>query len=233
MKTDDLISFILEESQHHMINDKCTKSAKSTLAACMKKTSKSKGKKKDRNQSKSDVTCENCDRPGHSITDCYSKGGGKEVQGRWRKNKAKGKQSKTVVVIADDDQKDDLFAFTCTSDYVAVVKMLDVPRSKLGTCMDSGALNHYCPDQSKFMDYKSIECEITTANGRTLKTAGMGNLHIELPNGSGKTKTILKNVIYAPKMAFTLISISRLDKAGFSITFNKGLCSIKDPNNQT
>ena len=138
-----------------------------------------------------------------------------------------------MVVVADDNQRDDLFAFTCMSNYVAVAKMLNVPRSKLGTCMDSGALKHYCPDWSKFMDYKSIECEITTANGGTLKTAGMGNLHIELPNGSGKMKTILKNAIHTPEMAFTLISISRLDKASFSVTFNKGLCSIKDPNNQT
>ena len=29
-------------------------------------------------------------------------------------------------------------------------------------------------------------------------------------------------------MAFTLISISRLDKAGYSITFNKGICTIKN-----
>ena len=218
MKADDLISFIFEEAQHRVINDECTKSAESTLAAHMKKTSKSKGKKKDKNQSKLDVTCENCNRLGHSITDCYSKEGGKEGQGRWGKNKTKGKQSETMAVIADDDQKDDLFAFTCMSDYLAVAKMLNVPRSKLGTCIDSGASRHYCPDQSKFMDYKSIECKITTANGRTLKTAGMGNLHIELPNGSGKTKTILKNAIHTPEMVFTLISISRLDRVGVRVT---------------
>ena len=34
-------------------------------------------------------------------------------------------------------------------------------------------------------------------------------------------------------MAFTLISISRLDKAGYSITFNKGMCTIKDSKSQT
>jgi hypothetical protein len=66
------------------------------------------------------------------------------------------------------------------------------------------------------------------ADGRTLTTTRVRDLHIELPNGSGKTKTILKNAIHTPEMAFTLISISRLDKAGFSITFNKGMCTIQD-----
>ena len=33
-------------------------------------------------------------------------------------------------------------------------------------------------------------------------------------------------------MAFTLISISHLDKARFSITFNKGMCMVKDPQNK-
>jgi GAG-pre-integrase domain len=83
------------------------------------------------------------------------------------------------------------------------------------------------------MDYKAVEHKITTADGGTLTTAGVGDLHIDLPNGSGKTKTILKGAVHAPDMAFTLISISQLDKAGFSVLFNKGMCTIKDTSNKT
>ena len=61
----------------------------------------------------------------------------------------------------------------------------------------------------------------------------MGDLQLELPNGSGKTTTIFKDAIHAPEMAFTLISISRLDKAGFSVTFNKGMCTIRNPKSKT
>ena len=46
-------------------------------------------------------------------------------------------------------------------------------------------------------------------------------------------KVILKEAIYAPDMAFTLVSISQLDDAGSSITFSKGMCIIKNPNGQT
>ena len=53
-----------------------------------------------------------------------------------------------------------------------------------------------------------VERKITTADGRTLTAVGMGDLHIELPNGSVKTKTVFKNTIHAPEMAFTLTSTS-------------------------
>ena len=228
MKADDLIAFIIEEAQHRVINDERTKTAESALAARTKKAGKPKGKKKD--DSQSDVICENCSRPGHSKPDCWSKGGGKEGQGP--RQKKKGKKSETVVVAAEDD-KEDLFAFTCTSDYVAVAESINLPKSRLGTCMDSGASQHYCPDRSKFTEYKAVERKITTADGRTLTTAGMGDLHIELPNGSSKTKTLFKNAIHAPDMAFTLISISRLDKAGFTVTFSKGMCIIRNSSGKT
>jgi gag-polypeptide of LTR copia-type len=218
MKVDNLVAFIIKEAQHCVINDDQAKTAESTLAACMKKTSKPKENKKNKPQS--DVTCENCDRPGHSKPDCWSKGGGKEGQGP--RQKKKGKTNEAVVVVTDDDNSE-LFVFTCTSDYIAIANFLDVPKSRLGMCIDSGASWHYCPDRTKFTDYKQVK---TTADGRTLTTARVGDLHIELPNGSGKIKTILKNAIHAPEMAFTLISISRLDKAEFSITFNKGMCTI-------
>jgi hypothetical protein len=171
------------------------------------------------------VTCKNCDRPGHSKPDCWSKGGGKEGQGP--RQKKKGKTNEAVIVVADDDNSE-LFAFTCTLDYITLANSFDVPKSRLGTCIDSGASRHYCPNKTKFTEYKQVECKITMADGRTLTTTRVRDLHIELPNGSGKTKTILKNAIHTPEMAFTLISISRLDKAGFSITFNKGMCTIQD-----
>jgi hypothetical protein len=117
------------------------KSAESALAACMKKISKLKEKKKDKQNL--DVTCKNCNRPGHTKPDCWSKGGGKEGQGL--RQKKKGQKNETVVIVADDD-KDELFMFTCMLDCVAVADTLDVPKSRLGTCLDSGALRHYCPD---------------------------------------------------------------------------------------
>ena len=61
----------------------------------------------------------------------------------------------------------------------------------------------------------------------------MGDLQLELPNGKIKTKMIFKNAIHAPEMAFTLISISRLDKAAFAVNFKRGMCSINNHKEKT
>jgi hypothetical protein len=225
-----MIAFILEEAQHCIINDEHTKSTKLALVAQTKKPGKPRGKKKETN--KSDITCKNCKRTGHGKPDCYSKGGGKEGQGPRQRLKQKLKESKTVVVAADDDEKE-MFAFTCTSNYVAVTENLDVLKLKLGTCIDSSASQNYCPDHLKFSNYKFVQCKKTMANGITLAAVGMRDLHVELPNRSQRMKVIFKDSIHALDMAFTLLSISRLDQARFLVTFNKGMCTIRDPKGHT
>ena len=64
-------------------------------------------------------------------------------------------------------------------------------------------------------------------DGQKLKVVGMGNVVIKLPNGAKHTKVLLKDAIYTPNMAFTLISVSRLDEANGSAIFSGGMCTIK------
>src|SRR5271155_3982897 len=94
MKSDGLISFIIEEAQHRVINDEQTKYAESALAAWTKGAGKSK--EKGQENRKSDVKCDNCHKEGHSKEDCYSKCSGKEGQGPRQRKKAK--ESETAVV---------------------------------------------------------------------------------------------------------------------------------------
>ena len=232
MLPNDLIAFIIEEAQHRVINDKCTKMAKLVLAACTKKFEEPRGK--DRNKGKntqSDTKCNNCNGSGHSKWDCWTKGGDKEGEGP-RQRKKKGKQTETTVVAVNNDENK-LFTFTCTLDCAVVIDKLNLSKLRLGTCVDSGASYDYCPDHSKFTNYKAIKQDITIANGKSLKAVGMRDLHLELPNGSKKTKVISKNTIHTPNMAFTFISISILDRAGYSATFCNRMCTIKNPNSQT
>ena len=77
-----------------------------------------------------------------------------------------------------------------------------------------------------------VDRSITTADGRKLKAIGMGDLNIELLNGSKTTNMTFKDAVHAPDMAFTLISISRLDKSGYQVIFNKGMCKIINPKGQ-
>jgi len=178
LNADGLMAFIIEEAQHRVINEERDKASESALAARLKSSGKSKGKGKRKEKGQSDVTCENCEKAGHSKADCYSKGGGKEGQAPWQKKKGKAKEPETAVIAVEDDEND-MFAFTCTSDYAAVASTLDVPKSRLGTCIDSGATRDFCPDRTKFTNYKAIRREINTAEGKSLTAVGMGDLHLD------------------------------------------------------
>ena len=199
------------------------------LAAHTKRTGKGKAGKKKKSKMDSDENCGNCRKPGHSKEECWAKGGGKEGQGPRQKKSKVGKKTESAVVAVDENDND-MFAFVCSSAYANIVEALNVPKSRLSTCVDSGASRDYCPNRERFTNYRTIDCNITTADGRTVKAIGMGDMHVDLPNRSKKTTTTFKDAIHAPEMAFTLISISRLDKAGYSVTFNKGMCTIRNKN---
>ena len=147
MKASDLIDFLIEEASHHIINNERSKNSNHALMASRMKGGKGKQKKKkgaDKDKlDKLELLCCNCKKPGHKQFECWAKGGGKEGQGP-RQNKS-AKAQKAVVAIADND-KDKLFAFMCTSNYANVAKTLQVPKSRLGSCIDSGASEVYCPD---------------------------------------------------------------------------------------
>ena len=164
--------------------------------------------------------------------DCYLKGGGKCGQGprqrRFNKWKEKNVEESVAVAKVEDEE---LFAFTCTSDYHTLTNSLKLPKDKCDTCMDSGTSEHYCPEWEQFQNLQPLEnCDITTADGWILKAVGIGDIHIDLPNGNKHTPALLKNTVYAPDMAFTLISVGHLNKANCSVTFQKGMCTIQNPN---
>ena len=83
---------------------------------------------------------------------------------------------------------------------------------------------HYCPINNT---------TITTANGHKLKALRKGDVQIELPNGAKCTKTILREAIHAPDIAFTLISVGWLEDTKCSVTFSCGICTIHNPSSHT
>ena len=139
MKHNDLIAFITEEAQHQVINDKRGKNAEVALAAHVKRN---KAGKKKKSKEKSEEECENCQKPGHGKDNCYAKGCGKEGQAPWQNKGKKANKTETITVAADEGE-DEMFAFACSSDYVALAESLQLPKSKLETCIDSGTSQVY------------------------------------------------------------------------------------------
>jgi hypothetical protein len=123
--------------------------------------------------------------------------------------------------------EDDLFVFSCTSDYVNAANDLGKDKARIDAIVDSGATRHFTPDKGKLINYQTIQNKpVTTANGSTFKAVGMGDLLVSLPNGKTWTKAILKRTVYTPELTFTLISISALDESNSEVSFKGGMCTI-------
>ena len=149
------------------------------LAAHTKKGKQNKSGKQKKSSSSTKEECDSCRRPGHTINDCFSKGGGKEAEAPWKK-----KKPEVARVVVANNEENGLFAFTCTSNFSDVAEISNLPKSKYGMCLDSGASNNYSLDRTKFSNYHEVNRDITTADRWTLKAVGMGDLHLDLPNRS-------------------------------------------------
>ena len=95
---------------------------------------------------------------------------------------------------------------------------------------DSGATRHMSGFRHRFINFTEIEPKpITTADKRTFSATGKGDMYIHVPNDDlPPSKILLKDVLYAPSMAVTLVSISRVAAAGSTIVFAGDSCRIYD-----
>ena len=155
MKADNLMGFLIEEAQHRLINEQHGKNAELVLAAYSKSSGKGKSEKKKKSEkTKSDEECGNCQWKGHRVPDCYAKCGGKEGQALWQN---KGKQKETATIAETKDEEQEMFVFTCTSDFMDIAAVTPILKSLFGTCVDSGASNDYLPDWKNFSNYREID----------------------------------------------------------------------------
>ena len=101
-----------------------------------------------------------------------------------------------------------------------------------GQCMvlfDSGASRHMSSYRDHFLNFKSIVPKaITAADKHTFEAIGKGDLTILIPNGLSTARILLRDVLYAPKMGITLVSIGKLDVAGYAALFRDKRCQIFD-----
>src|SRR5882762_7911695 len=95
---------------------------------------------------------------------------------------------------------------------------------------DSGASRHMSPYRRNFINFIKIKGRtITAADGQEFMATGLGDMHVELPNGKSMSQILLKDVLYAPNMGATLISISKIAGAGFKTVFHGDLLKIFGP----
>ena len=224
----ELVNVVTEEYEHRQLyRGTSKKGGNSALSA-------NTGTKKNRagNSANEDITCYNCDRKGHYKADCWRPGGGKEGQGPRQGQQQGGNSQKYAANTAAEPEIRDNYAFT-SSDLANVAEKINVPAERRGAIIDSGATSHFCPDRAKFINFVAIEPQdVHTADGSTISAIGKGDVKLDLPLGDKRTTVTLKNTLYTPKMAFTLISANRIAAAGLAIHFEDRMCQILSPGPQ-
>jgi hypothetical protein len=77
------------------------------------------------------------------------------------------------------------------------------------------------------MNFTEIQPKsIMAADKRQFFANGKGDMYLEVPNGTGHSRVLLRDVLYSPTMGITLVSISRITSAGSSVLFYGNTCQI-------
>ena len=95
--------------------------------------------------------------------------------------------------------------------------------------IDSGATNHYCRHRDWFDTLIPTDGKtLSLGDGHRVPVQGQGTVRIQLParKGGRRATLTLTNVHYAPDLAFNLLAVSPLQKAGLSVVFNN-TCTIQ------
>ena len=95
---------------------------------------------------------------------------------------------------------------------------------------DLGCMNHISPYQDQFQNFKKIiPRHFCAVNKQSFSTVGKGDLVIDIPNGTENSQLCLTEVLYSPKVSYTLVSVECLDECSFTITFGEGKCVLHGP----
>jgi hypothetical protein len=93
--------------------------------------------------------------------------------------------------------------------------------------IDSGATVHVANSLQGFHSTRTTqrsEKQVRVANGAQADVEAVGDVHLELDTGF---IIVLRDVLYVPSLHRNLISVSRLDKDGYSCLFGDGRCLIE------
>jgi hypothetical protein len=111
---------------------------------------------------------------------------------------------------------------------VAFVVAESVQSAGRAELYDSGCTNHISPYRDLFENFQSITPRhFRAANKQTFSTVGKGDIVIDIPNGKGETQIRLQDVLYSAEVGYTLVSVGRLDEAGFTVVFGGGKCTLR------
>ena len=99
----------------------------------------------------------------------------------------------------------------------AVITPVEVDTAPCVELYDSGASRHISLYKADFVSYATLSLPIylNAANQHTFPAIGMGTLVIKTPVNGCESVLSLYNVLYAPSVGYTLVSLGALDEEGY------------------
>ncbi|KAL0952924.1 hypothetical protein HGRIS_014936 [Hohenbuehelia grisea] len=238
-----LIGQLYEEADHRKTQGQDDRSRETAaLAGSGGKRGNARGGKPKSDRAK--LKCPNCSKTGHTKEDCFAPGGGKE--GQWPKHWKQAKEDSGTdtkpkataavaasIVDASDDGNDGEFVFaadTPSTDKPVRASAAAAAPVMRSTLLDCGASRHYLAEAKSLTNPRSIAPEpVGTADGREFVCTLEGDAFMDLPNGDKTTRVRLKNALYSKSLAYNLISVSCLDKAGYKVLIGDSCATILSP----
>lgn len=162
-------------------------------------------------------TCFFCKKAGHVKAECHK-------YKKWKQKKDDSYKSGDKANVAEETRKSEKkeFLFTCSN------------VAHDGWIIDSGATSHLTGIKKNFTSIdESFRSFVDMADGNKVNVLGKGVCAIDCLNSSGlKTTVQITDVLYAPQVNGSLLSVSKLAHKGYTVKFDDHLCEFKRGNEQ-
>ena len=168
---------------------------------------------------KKKFTCHYCGKPGHFRRNCRKLAADNKKKVKLgTREKEKHKANKAAIKKDEEDGSS-----SCDSDALVAFHALSV-NSSGNWIVDSGATSHMCNNAKMFAKFKSLKRaqEVKLGDGHVLEAIGEGIVQVKmkLPNGMVR-RCNLRNVLFVPKLAYNLLSVSKAAEAGKITKFDE------------
>ncbi|KAK3729344.1 hypothetical protein QZH41_009050, partial [Actinostola sp. cb2023] len=170
-------------------------------------------------KSKDRPKCHHCGKPGHLKRNCWSLKKEKEKE-QQNKPESKPVKHKANVVAADSDSESlglvtqALAASVCANDVWII---------------DSGATCHMTNDRSSLRDILELTepVHVQPGDGKVLNATARGTVTLyTVLRGGNEKRCNLKDVLFVPKLSYSLLSVPKATGAGLKVSFDKSECKI-------
>ena len=113
----------------------------------------------------------------------------------------------------------------------AVITAVEEAKSVRVELYDSSTTRHLSPYRKDFTTYRTLEppLYLNAANKQQFPAVGMGSMVIHMPLGAASSEITLKNVLYAPTVGYTLVSLGALDLLGYHMSIDAEELEITSP----